>query len=445
MFEFLSRTFSSFFSRLQGTSHFTEATLSDALAKVHDALLDADVPYAVVQAFIQEIKQEVMGQKVLASLKPSEHLMKIVHDKLLSFLGGVGSETVFSFQIPSVTMVMGLQGSGKTTTIAKLAHFIKEAAHKKGKQRSILVGSVDFYRPAAIDQLEILAKKVDVGFYRASSKDPVRAAQEIVNYAYKNSYELIFLDTAGRLHVDAPLLDELKQIDMLVKPKYKFLVLDAMTGQESLTIAQAFDQAVGFLGSILTKTDSETRAGAAFAFRYALKKPIIFVGVGEKVADLELFRPERVVRQILGMGDIVTLVEKAEEKIQHYEQEQLTRAFTQGRLTLNDFAQQMEMIGKLGSLSQIMKYFPGASDLQLSPDMIDKSEAEIKKFKAIISSMTPEERINPKVLDGSRKQRIARGAGVGVPDVNMLLDRFEQSQQLVKVFKKMKHFNGFFK
>jgi signal recognition particle subunit SRP54 len=286
MFDFLSSTFSSLFSRLGKSDKLTEQNIAEALGQVYDALLEADVPYDVAQAFVQEVKQEVVGQKVMASLKPAEQLMKIVHDKLLYFLGGQSAETTFSFQIPSTIMVLGLQGSGKTTTVAKLAAFVQENAQKRGKKRAILFGSVDFYRPAAVDQLEILAKQVGVSFYRATSKDPVKAAQEIISYSQKHQFELLFLDTAGRLHVDNELLHELRQIDTIAKPKYKLLVLDAMTGQESLQVARAFDQAVGFSGVILTKMDSQARAGAAFAFRYALKKPILFVGMGEKIADL---------------------------------------------------------------------------------------------------------------------------------------------------------------
>jgi len=442
MFDFLSEKFSSIFSRITGKGYLSESNLQEAIAKVKDALLEADVPYKLVDEFIESIKKEVVGKKVVTSLKPAEQFIKIVHERLLFFLGvqGQGDESHFALQIPSLAMVMGLQGSGKTTTIAKIAKFVQTQAQKRGKTRKILLASVDFYRPAAIDQLQLLAKQIGIDFYRASSSDVVKAAREINNYAKQNRFEIVFLDTAGRLHVDNDMLYELQQIDMHLKPKCKLLVLDSMTGQQSLQVAQAFHESVPFNSAILTKMDSDTRGGAAFAFRYALKKPISFVGVGEKVDDIELFRPKRVADRILGMGDIVSLVEKAEEKIKKNEQESLYKSFSSGKMNLQDFANQMDMVGRLGSLSKIMKYMPGMSGMKVSPEMLQKGESEVKKFKAIISSMTPKERFYPKVLDGSRKKRVAKGAGVKVEDVNNLLQRFEQSKQYAKLFKKFGRF-----
>ena len=437
MFDFLSQKISSIFTKLTGQDRLTESNIDEALTKVHDSLLEADVPYNVVEQFMHEIKQEVLGQKLYAALKPAELLMKIVHDKLVYFLGGQASETGFTFEFPSVVLVIGLQGSGKTTTIAKLAHYVKEQAHKRGKVRRIMVASVDFYRPAAIDQLEILAQKTDVLFYRSAFTQPVAAAQDIYKKMQQEYCDLLFLDTAGRLHVDNQMLEELQALDTKLRPKYKLLVLDAMTGQESLKIAQVFEQKVGFTGAVLTKIDSDTRGGAAFAFRYILKKPILFVGTGEKPQDLEVFRPERLATRIIGMGDIKSLMEKAQEKIKVNDQERLYKSLSEGKMNLQDFAQQIDMVHKLGSLSSLLKYLPGASSLNLSPELIEKGEAEIKKFKAIINSMTPKERIYPKILDASRKNRIARGAGVTIKDINDLLDKLQQSQQLAKMFKKV--------
>ena len=439
MFDFLSEKFSSIFSRLTGKGFLSESNMQEAIDRVKDALLEADVPYKLVNEFTEGIKKEVVGKKLTKAIKPGEQFIKVVHERLLHFLGD-SSDHNFALQIPSLVMVMGLQGSGKTTTIAKLAKFVQKQAAKRGKERRILLGSVDFYRPAAVDQLEVLAKQAGVSFYRASSTDPLQAAKEISNYAKNNRFEIIFLDTAGRLHVDNNMLQELQQIDMSLKPKCKILVLDSMTGQESLNVAKAFDQAVQFNSAILTKMDSDTRGGAAFAFKFALQKPISFVGVGEKIEDLEQFRPKRVADRILGMGDIISLVEKAEEKIKKNEQESLYRAFTSGKMNLQDFANQMDMVGRLGSLSKIMKYMPGMSGANVSPEMIEKGEKEVGRFKAIISSMTPKERFYPKVLDGSRKKRIAKGAGVAVEDVNTLLQRFEQSKQYAKLFKKFGRF-----
>jgi signal recognition particle subunit SRP54 len=435
MFSFLSEKLSSVFSRLSGQSTLTEQNIDQALQSVQEALLEADVPYEVVDSFLASVKSDVVGQKVLKSLKPSEQFIKVVHEKLIQFLGGQVKtvEPEFSFQLPAVVMVMGLQGSGKTTFIAKLAHYAKEQAWSRGKDRSILVASVDFYRPAAVEQLEILAGKTAVSFFRATSSDPVKAAHEIVEQYKNNRYELLLLDTAGRLHVDTALLQELKAIEKIANPKYKFLVLDGMTGQESLAVAKSFDQAVGFGHAVMTKMDSQTRGGAAFAFRYALKKPIVFVGTGEKVTDLEAFRPERMASRILGMGDILSLIEKAEKNVQKDDQEKLANSMLNGTMTLQDFADQLSMVGKLGSLSSIAKYLPGAP--KISDEDMAKGELELKKFKAIIQSMTPKERYYPKVLTASRKERVAKGSGHTVADVNQLLSRFEQSQQFAKLFK----------
>ncbi len=443
MFDFLSNKFANLFSRLTGQTKLTEKNIEETMQKVRDALLEADVPFGVVDTFLKEISQEVVGQKLLTnSLKPGEHLIKIVHDKLLAFLGGQES-SAFTFQIPSIIMLMGLQGSGKTTTAAKLACFIKKQAESRGKSRTILLASIDFYRPAAIDQLEILAQQNNIAFYRPSSTDPLKAAVDIHAYYKQHGFEILILDTAGRMHVDSTMMQEIQLVDQKLQPKYKFLVLDAMTGQESLKVAEAFQDGVGFYAAILSKMDSEARAGCAVAFRYCLKKPILFVGTGEKAADLEQFRPERMTSCILGMGDIQTLIEKAQEKIKKADQDALASSLSKGKMTLQDFAQQLEMMNKIGSLSQIMKYMPGASMASLSPEMVSKGELELKKFRAIISSMTKKERIFPKILNGSRKQRIASGAGVTVSDVNILLDRFEKSKEVVKLFNKFSRLPGF--
>lgn len=443
MFDFLSNKFANLFSRLTGQTKLTEKNIEETMQKVRDALLEADVPFGVVDTFLKEISQEVVGQKLLTnSLKPGEHLIKIVHDKLLAFLGGQES-SAFTFQIPSIIMLMGLQGSGKTTTAAKLACFIKKQAESRGKSRTILLASIDFYRPAAIDQLEILAQQNNIAFYRPSSTDPLKAAVDIHAYYKQHGFEILILDTAGRMHIDSTMMQEIQLVDQKLQPKYKFLVLDAMTGQESLKVAEAFQEGVGFYAAILSKMDSEARAGCAVAFRYCLKKPILFVGTGEKAADLEQFRPERMTSCILGMGDVQTLIEKAQEKIKKADQDALASSLNKGKMTLQDFARQLEMMNKIGSLSQIMKYMPGASMASLSPEMVSKGELELKKFRAIIGSMTKKERIFPKILNGSRKQRIASGAGVTVSDVNILLDRFEKSKEVVKLFNKFSRLPGF--
>jgi signal recognition particle subunit SRP54 len=440
MFDFLSEKFSSLFSSLTGSGQITEKNIESVLQQVQDTLIDADVPYDAATAFLHEVKKEVIGKKIVSGLKPSEQFVKIVHDKLLYFLGGQSTETTFSFQIPSMVMVMGLQGAGKTTTVAKLARFITDQAAKRGKQRRILIASVDFNRPAAIDQLEIMAQKVQAGFYRSTKSSPVEAALDIANYGKSHLYEIIILDTAGRLHIDKELMDELKAIDSLVCPKYKFLVLDAMIGQESLAVAQMFDKEIGFTGAILTKFDSQTRGGVALAFKHILKKPLLFIGTGEKVENFELFRPERLVKRILGMGDIASLVERAEEKIKHSEQEDLYKSIKNGKMTLRDFADQMSIVGKLGSLGDLMKYLPGSARVDITDSKVAEAEIELKKFKAIMGSMTKKEQLNYKLLDASRRKRISSGAGVQISDIEGLISRFEQSQQFIKLFKKMGRF-----
>ncbi len=442
MFTFLSEKFTNVLSWLTSKGRLTPENISEALLRVREALLEADVPLSIVEAFLKQIHEEAIGQKIQSSLNPGQALIKIVHEKLLAFLGGKSATTGTTFQIPSVVMVMGLQGSGKTTTIAKLAHHIVEQAKLRNKKRHLLLASVDFYRPAAIAQLEILAQKINVPFYKAQATTPLAAAKEIYDHFKAGQYDHLLLDTAGRLHIDDQMMDELVQINKKLAPKHRILVLDAMTGQESLNVAQAFDKAVGFDVAILSKMDSDARGGAAFAFRYALQKPVAWVGVGEKVDDLESFVPERMATRILGMGDMQTLIEKASESISTDSQEALARKLMDGAFSLKDFYEQLTLVDKLGSLQKVSRYLPGTHTI--TPEMMEKGQVEMKKFKAIISSMTNKEKIVPQILDASRKKRIARGAGVNVPDINQLLERFEQSKQFVKMFKKMGKLRKFF-
>lgn len=444
MFDFLSQKFSSLFSHLSSKQTITSSLVDEICSTVKDSLLEADVPLAVANAFLSDVKAGIVGQQATAKLNPKEFIMKVVYDKLLNFLGGSENKSLFMFQSPAVVMMVGLQGSGKTTSLAKLAHYSNKMA-KNPKKLRILLASVDFYRPAAIDQLAILARQDGIDFYRAQATSPIAAAQEIYEYSKQNQYDLLLLDTAGRLHVEGALLEELRSIDAFLRPRYKILVLDSMTGQESLNVAQAFEQGVGFTGALLTKMDSDTRGGAAFSFCYALKKPVLFVGVGEKKVDLEPFRPERIAQRMLGMGDILTLVEKANEKIKQNEQDRLYNAMMKGSLTLEDFASQLDMVTQLGSLTSIMKYLPGGMGMNVSSEMLEKGEREVKRFKALISSMNPRERKNPKILDSSRKKRIALGSGLKISDVDELLERFKQSQQMLKGLKQGGGFNRFFK
>ncbi len=440
MFDFLSGKFGSIFSRLGKTGKFTLENISETLKSIEEALLEADVPYDLVQTFTESVRQEVIGKDIIKSVKPAEQLLKIVHDKLVAFLGGV-QKLETSFASKSVVMVMGLQGSGKTTSIAKLAYHYKS----NNSKAKVLLASIDYYRPAAVDQLEVMAQKAGVNFYRAQNTDPVKAAQEIHSVFKAQGYDLLLLDTAGRMHVDSEMLEELRSVDTDVRPKYKVLVLDAMTGQESLNVANAFEGAVGFDIAMLAKMDSDTRGGAAFSFRYALKKPIAFVGTGEKVEALEPFHPERIAGRMLDMGDLQTLLEAAEAKIAKKESDDVLKALANGHFTLDDFAKQMDMMSSLGSMTQILKYMPGVGAANIKSEEIERGAREMGRFRVILSSMTQKERRNPQILNGSRKMRIAKGAGVDINQVNNLLARFEQVQQYAKLLKRMGPFKGMFR
>lgn len=443
MFDFLTYKFSTIFRQLTGKHKLSEANIAQAVDKMKDALIDADVPLPVVEKFIQEIKEEVIGKKIALCLNASEQFMKLVHEKITVFLHGKQQD--FSLKSPATVMVMGLQGSGKTTSCAKLAYFIKNTlyAHKK---ISLLTASVDFYRPAAVEQLKLMSQKAGIDFFKASSVDPLQAAQEIKQYMQQHFYDVLLLDTAGRLHVENVLLQELIALESIVQPTHTLLVLDGMTGQQSLNIAQAFDQAVPFHGAMLTKMDSNTRAGAAFAFRYYLKKPIWFLGSGEKVEDLETFKADRIASRMIGMGDLQTLVEKAEQKISKQEQEKAQKSLMSSKgMNLQDFLVQLEMMNRMGSISSLMRYMPGLGGKQLSQEQIEKTEQDTKKFRAIIYAMTPKERENYKLLNLSCKKRIERGAGVTLKDIDNLIQRFEEMLQFAKLMKNMGNFSKLFK
>ena len=444
MFTSLTQKISGLFSNFGKQKTVTREDVESLIGNLHEALLQADVPHELVVRFCDELKLKLTGLSLHTALNAQEQVTTAMYEHLRGFLA-VGDNNHALFKSKSTIMVLGLQGSGKTTSIAKIAHFIKKGAQKENIKRSILLSSVDFYRPAAIDQLELLAKQVGVDFYRAQSTNPTEATQEIANFARSNNFDHWILDTAGRLHIDTVMLDEIKQINQIMNPSYKLLVLDAMTGQESLAVARSFAKAVDFNGAALAKMDSDTRGGAAFSFSYALKKPIVFVGTGEKPADLQLFWPDRMANRILGYGDMITLAEKADEKIKQSEQQSLYKAYAKGNFSLQDFADQISMVGRLGSMGQLMKYMPGMAQVQLSDSMLEQGEKEMKKFKAIISSMTPTERYYPRILDGSRKKRVASGAGVQVQDINLLLSRFEQSKQCVKLMKKSGMFQRYFR
>lgn len=442
MFDFLSKKLSSLFNGLRDAT-IQESTLDTVMNQVSDALLESDVPYAVVTAFKSELKDKLAHAPRDKRLKPAEQIMKVVSDTMIAFMGGQ-KQYALSLEYFDSIMVVGLQGSGKTTTIGKLAQFYAQEARKRGKKRSILCASVDFYRPAAIDQLEIVATQAGAQFYRAQATDPIEATKEILAYSKQIKAQLLLLDTAGRMHVDGAMLEEIKQIAALAQPRHTLLVLDAMTGQQSLAVAQAFDAAIGFEAAVLTKMDSDTRGGAAFAFRYALKKPIAFSATGEKLDALAPFYAERAVSRMLGQGDLQTFAERADAVIKQSEQDKAIKAMASGNFTLLDFADQMDMMSKLGSFDSIAKMMPGFGG-SVSDEQLEKGERELKRFRAIISSMTPKERIVPAIIDNPRMQRIARGAGVAKQEVGILMERFKQAQQYAKLLKQSGFFKGLFK
>lgn len=444
MFDFLSQKFSTLFSWLQGSGRVTSETINKVVSQVEEALLDADVPYEVAMRLLEQVRadaQPLLQEKVT---QPGERLMKLVHARLLELLkGGVLATEPPTFTYPAIVMAVGLQGAGKTTTLAKLAHRIIAEAARRGKQRKFLCASIDFYRPAAREQLRILAGQVGMEYFEPKATAPIAAAKEIDQYFRQGGFELLFFDTAGRLHIDEAMMHEIKEVKRLLSPKYTVLVLDTMTGQESLSVAQAFSTQVGFDGAILAKMDSDARGGAAIAFREVLKKPIWFVGTGEKIADMESFVPERMVSRLIGMGDLATLLEKADEVVEEKERDRVTSRMMSGAFNLEDFGQQLEMVGRMGALQTLARYLPGVA--QVSSEAVDRGQREMKRFRAIISSMTLRERVRPELLDASRKKRIAAGAGVGVTDVNQLLEKFEQSKQFVKMINKGGSTRRFFK
>lgn len=437
MFNFLTTKLTTAFNAITGKNKIDRVALQDIIAQIEDALLQADVPYEVTKSFIATIADQAVGQKIIGSLKPAEQFMKLVHDKMIEFMGGAQQQK-FTIKCGDALVMMGLQGSGKTTTCAKLVRQLE-------KDKKVLLASVDFYRPAAIDQLEILVQQLDnATFYRAQSSDVVTAAQEI-NQKFKTSnYDFLILDTAGRLHVDESMLQELKQVVEVVKPQHKLLVIDSMTGQESLTVARTFNDYIGFDHAILTKTDSDSRGGAAFAFNFALQKPIAYIGFGEKLDDLQKFHVDRLVQRMLGQGDLLSLAEKADKYVDEQEQKASFDRLMSGAFTLEDFAGQMNMMNSMGSLSSLMKYMPGMGNMKVSDGDLERGEHEMKKFRAIISSMTKKERLLPSILCGSRKKRVAHGAGVQVQEVNLLLSRFKEMQKFATFFKKGGPFSGLF-
>jgi signal recognition particle subunit SRP54 len=426
MFEELTDKFDQIFKKLRGHGRLSEQNITDAMREVRRALLEADVNYKVAKQFVARITEKAVGEPVLKSLSPGQQVIKIVHEELVELLGGQAGVPALP-QGPRTVMLMGLQGSGKTTAAAKLSNY-----YRKTNRKPFLVAA-DLQRPAAIDQLQQLGAQLGIHtFSDKASSDAVSVAQRGVREGIGTGADLIVVDTAGRLHVDEALMKELSQVAVAVSPDLTLLVLDGMTGQDAVRVSQEFLKAINFDGVILTKLDSDARGGAALSIRASTGKPIFFAGVGEKLSDLEPFSPDRAASRILGMGDIVSLAEKAQESLDLERAQKLEQKLRTDQLTLDDFLDQIGQLKKMGGLTDVMKYLPGAHKL----GKLDINDQAIVRLEAIIQSMTPEERQKPYLIDGSRKRRIARGSGTTVQDVNGLLRQFAQLKKMITRMKK---------
>ena len=425
-FEGLSEKLSAVFKRLKGRGVLTEADVKEAMREVKLALLEADISYKVVKDFVDKVTERAVGTDVLASLTPAQQVIKIVDEELVSLMGNENARIEFPSKPPCVIMMVGLQGSGKTTHSAKLAKYFKE----QGKRP--LLAACDVYRPAAIDQLRVVGEKAGVKVFEMGQINPVVIAREAVKHAKEHGNEIVILDTAGRLHIDEELMDELKNIREETSPNEIILVVDAMTGQDAVNVAKAFDDALGITGVLMSKLDSDTRGGAALSVLAVTGKPVKFVGTGEKLDDLELFHPKRMASRILGMGDVLTLIERAETTLDEAKVQKLTNKLQEdGEFDLEDLLEQMKQIKKMGSIKQLASMLPGVGEKIKDVDVDDN---QINRIEALITSMTPEERAKPSIINPSRKRRIAAGSGNTVADVNRLLKQFENMQKMFKQF-----------
>lgn len=434
-FEGLSEKLNATFKRLRGKGRLTEDDVRAGMREVRMALLEADVSYKVVKDFVAKVTERCVGADVLDSLTPAQQIIKIVNEELTALMGGTGSRLAFASKPPTVIMMVGLQGAGKTTNGAKLAGLLRRQYGKRP-----LLTACDVYRPAAITQLQVVGQQLNIPVFEMGQGAPVTIAEESIKYARDHGNDVVFLDTAGRLHIDEALMDELKRIKAAVHPTEILLVVDAMTGQDALSAATAFDEALGIDGVLLTKLDGDARGGAALSIKAATGKPIKFVGTGEKLDMIELFHPDRMASRILGMGDMLTFIEKAEQQYDEEKAKKLEEKLKKNRLTLSDYYDQLEQLQNMGDLSQITSMLPGGMAKQMEGAQID--EKQMAHTKAIIQSMTPLERENPQILNASRKRRIAAGCGLEVVDINRLLKTFDMMQQLTKSMSKGKFRGG---
>jgi signal recognition particle subunit SRP54 len=431
MLDSLSTRLQAIFDKLGGRGRLSEDNIQEALREVRLALLEADVNFKVVRAFIDRVKDKAVGQDVLTSLTPGQQVVKVVHGELVELLGGSGHRLTAAPHPPTVIMLMGLQGSGKTTTAAKLARlYTKQGQHP-------LLAAADTQRPAAMDQLRTLGAQLGVPVTGTQGQTPLEICRTAREEAASRGLTPLILDTAGRLHIDEALLAELQAIRREVSPHHVLLVVDAMTGQDAVTVADKFNQAVGIDAVVLTKMDGDSRGGAALSVRHVTGRPIAFVGVGEKTDALEPFHPDRLASRILGMGDVLSLVEKAQAAVDQTKAEALAKKLREDTFSLEDFRDQLKQVRQLGPLDQILGMLPFGKMLKGAPKDLDGESADLDRFDAIIGSMTPGERHNPEVINGSRRQRIARGSGTNVQDVNRLLKQYAQLRKLMKQFKGM--------
>ena len=429
MFESLSDRLSGVFRTFSGRGQLTEENVQAGLREVRLALLEADVNFKVVKDFVESVREKCLGQEVLKGVSPAQQVIKIVNDELVQLLGGETAGLNLQGREPAVIMLVGLQGSGKTTSAGKIANILR-----KQKLRPYLVPA-DVYRPAAIDQLTVLAKQLDMPCFPSTvDMNPVDIAKAALEKAREEQATVLLIDTAGRLHVDGDLMAELQRIKENVQVDETLLVIDAMAGQDAVNVAKSFSESTGLDGVILTKLDGDTRGGSALSVRAVTGKPIKFAGVGEKLDDLEVFHPSRMASRILGMGDVLTLIEKAQDTADQKKAEETAKRLMQNKFDMNDMLDQFEQVKKMGGAAAMMSMFPGAG--RISDDELDKSEKELGRMKAIIQSMTKGERAKPSIIDPKRKRRIAAGSGTRVEDVNRLLRQYEQMQKMMKQFKK---------
>ena len=432
-FESLTEKLSATFKRLRGKGRLSEADVKEAMKEIKMALLEADVNFKVVKNFVATVSERAVGTDVLESLTPGQMIVKIVNEELTALMGGGNSKLTISSAPPTVVMLVGLQGAGKTTNGAKLAGLMK----KQGKRP--LLAACDIYRPAAIQQLEVVGGQLDIPVFQMGQTDPVDIAKAAVEHAKKHGNDMVFLDTAGRLHVDEALMDELRSIKAAVNPTEIMLVVDAMIGQDAVNAAKAFDDALDIDGVMLTKLDGDARGGAALSIRAVTGKPIKFAGVGEKLDNIEVFHPDRMASRILGMGDVLSLIEKAEQNLDAKKAAEQLERMRKNQFTLNDYYDQLIQLKSMGSMQDIAAMMPGMAGKKIDFNVDEKN---LVRIEAIIQSMTPYERENPSVLNSSRKKRIAAGSGTQVVDVNRLLKQFEMIQQLTKQFSNPKKARG---